>query len=190
MSSQVFFGSLNHEHKPNSMAADRHSAEEIENRVRELAEPLARDRGLEIFAVEYRGGGHLLRVFLDRRYGPVTLDDCQAVSERLSALLDEHDFIPQSYRLEVSSPGLDRPLKGQDDYLRFQGEYARLLLLQPASGNMALVGRIGEVQNGMLRLHPQGQDPLWLPLSQIRSARLEPLAERGGQDIKRKKNRN
>ncbi len=139
-----------------------------------MAEQCAASRGLEIFDVEYKPGGQMLRVFLDRRLGQVGLDDCAAVSEQLSAALDEHDIIPHSYRLEVSSPGLDRPLRGEDDYQRFRDEQAKLLLSQPVNGTTSLRGRIGEVRSGMLRMEPDGQEPLWLPLSQIRSARLDP----------------
>jgi len=163
---------------------------EIETKVWKLAEPLAQARGLEVFLVEFKPGGRLLRVYLDRKLGSVGLDDCQAVSEKLSEILDQEDIIPHAYRLEVSSPGWDRPLRGQEDYLRFRGEMARLWLFQPVSGSLNLTGRIGEIQNGMLRFYPLGQDPLWLPLSQIRSARLDPSAAEPSARHKQKKRRN
>lgn len=152
--------------------------QETIDRVRQLAEPLAEARGLTVLEVEYRPGGQLLRVFLDRRHGQVGIDDCSAVSQQLSAALDQQDLIPHAYRLEVSSPGPERPLRGQEDYARFRGERARLELSQPNGGSSVVRGAIGEVQSGMLRIEPEGQEPLWVPLSQIRSARLDPAASR------------
>lgn len=159
----------------------------IAARVRQLAEPLAEARGLRIFEVEYKPGGQLLRVCLDRFRGQVGLDDCSALSEQLSAALDERDFIPHAYRLEVSSPGLDRPLRNEEDYARFRGESARLVLTQPAGGTSSLRGRIGEIRSGMLRLEPDGQEPLWVPLAQIRSARLDPLPPPPGKTVRAKR---
>lgn len=148
--------------------------EDITVRVRRLAETAAAARGLAVLEVEYRPGGQLLRVFLDRRHGQVGIDDCSAVSQQLSAALDELDLIPRAYRLEVSSPGLDRPLRGEEDFLRFRGEPARLTLERPAGGAAVSRGRIGEMRNGMLRIEPDGEEPVWVPVSQIRSARLDP----------------
>jgi ribosome maturation factor RimP len=152
--------------------------QETIERVRRLAESLAEVRGLSVLEVEYRPGGQLLRVFLDRRHGQVGIDDCSAVSQQLSAALDQQDLIPHAYRLEVSSPGPERPLRGEEDYARFRGERARMSLAQPNGGSTVLRGAIGEVQSGMLRLEPEGQEPLWVPLSQILSARLDPAAPR------------
>lgn len=152
--------------------------QETIDRVRHLAEPLAEARGLSVLEVEYRPGGQLLRVFLDRRHGQVGIDDCSAVSQQLSAALDQQDLIPHAYRLEVSSPGPERPLRGEEDFARFRGERARLSLAQTNGASSVMRGTIGEVQNGMLRLEPDGQEPLWVPLSQIRSARLDPMAPR------------
>lgn len=159
----------------------------IAARVRQLAEPLAESRGLRVLDVEYKPGGQLLRVFLDRVHGQVSLDDCSAVSDQLSAALDEQDLVPHAYRLEVSSPGLDRPLRTDEDYARFRGEPARLLLTQPVGGSSSLRGRIGELRNGMLRLEPDGQEPLWIPLAQIRSARLDPLPPPAGKPDRKKR---
>jgi len=155
--------------------------EEIIAKVRRLAEIPASARGLEVSDVHYKAGGQILRVVLDRINGSVDINDCQAVSEQLSAELDALDLIPHAYRLEVSSPGLDRPLRREEDYRRFQGETAKLILRQPIAGNSVIRGRLADCRNGMLRLEVAGGEPLWLPLSQVRSARLdpEPLAPRG-----------
>jgi ribosome maturation factor RimP len=162
------------------MSSETISPEGITDRVRRLAEDFASSRGLEVFQVEYKPSGQLLRVFLDRRYGQVSIDDCSAVSEKLSIALDEQDLIPHAYRLEVSSPGLDRPLRNEEDYRRFRGEKAKFLLSQPINGTTSLRGAISEVQNSMLRIEPEAGEPLWLPLTQIRSARLDPLPSPAG----------
>ncbi len=149
---------------------------DIIDRVRRLAEPVAEARGLSVLEVEYRPGGQLLRIFLDRRHGQVGIDDCSVVSQQLSAALDQQDLISHPYRLEVSSPGPKRPLRGVEDYARFRGERAKLWLAQPNGGSIVVRGAIGEVKSGMLRLEPEDQEPLWVPLSQISSARLDPMA--------------
>ncbi|MRR08923.1 ribosome maturation factor RimP [bacterium] len=105
-----------------------HDPQAVIERVRALARPVAAELGLELFDVEYQPRGGLLRVVIDRPAGEVGIGDCQAASERLSAALDEADPIPHAYRLEVSSPGLDRPLRGPDDYRRFRGRLAHLVV--------------------------------------------------------------
>lgn len=155
-------------------------ASEIAAKVAELTQPLAQSRGLEVFSVEYKSGGQLLRVFIDRRGGSVGLEDCQAVSEQLSNKLDEIDLVKHTYRLEVSSPGLDRPLRNEDDYNRFSGERAKLALAKPLGGMSTVQGRIGECRNGMVRMELDGGESLWVPLGQLRWARLDPSGASGG----------
>src|SRR5919205_4087879 len=101
--------------------------------VRTVAARVAADYGLEIFDVQFRreAGGMVLRVQIDRP-GPaataedsVSVDDCANVSRDLSAILDVEDVVPSAYTLEVSSPGLDRPLRHEDDYRRFSGPPAQ-----------------------------------------------------------------
>ncbi|MBF0628263.1 MAG: ribosome maturation factor RimP [Magnetococcales bacterium] len=95
-------------------------------RLEQLADEAAVAEGCQLVEVELvpEGGSRLVRVFLDRSDGPLQLDHCAAVSDRLSALLDVHDPIAGGYRLEVSSPGLTRPLKKREDFIRFQGKLA------------------------------------------------------------------
>lgn len=99
--------------------------EEIQTKVTELVTPIADSLGIEVVDVEYVTAGRsmVLRVYLDKG-GGITLDDCADVSRELSAMLDVEDFIPGRYTLEVSSPGLDRPLKKLSDFNRFKGELA------------------------------------------------------------------
>jgi ribosome maturation factor RimP len=141
--------------------------------VRNLAQPLAEARGLELFEVEYKPGGRMLRVFLDRRNGYVDIGDCSVVSQQLSAELDRLDFIPHAYRLEVSSPGLDRPLRNGDDYRRFSGQRARFVLTQPLNGMASFSGQIRECRQEVVNIVLAGGESLWVPLGQVKSARLE-----------------
>lgn len=90
--------------------------------VYQMTEPITQELDLELVDVEYvkEAGQYILRVYVDKPEG-ITLDDCQEVSSQLSDLLDEKDPIPGSYTLEVSSPGIDRPLKKDVDFERFAG---------------------------------------------------------------------
>lgn len=94
----------------------------LEQRIGLLVEPLIKEKGLELVAVEYlKEGAHwYLRLYVDKD-GGVDLDDCSEVSHLVSEMLDEKNPIPQAYMLEVSSPGLERPLKKEEDFIRFQG---------------------------------------------------------------------
>ena len=108
-------------------------------RVRELAVGWPRSYGLDIFDVELKreGGQQVLRVVVDRP-GPaatpeesVSIEDCARVAEELGTLLDVEDVMPGEYTFEVSSPGLDRPLRSADDYRRFAGRWAKIVTSQP-----------------------------------------------------------
>jgi ribosome maturation factor RimP len=153
--------------------SDRHSAEEIIARIEDMARPLADQLGLELVEVEYRAGGDFLRIFVDRPGRGASMEDCSRLSRSLSAELDSNDPIPHPYNLEVSSPGLDRPLKGEGDYLRHSGKLARLVLAQPFDGQNVLTGHIGELKNSMVRIALRDGESVWLPLAQIRKGRLE-----------------
>ncbi len=105
------------------------------DKVEALAAEAAGANGVLLFGVEERLQGRRwwFRVTLDRLDGPVTLEDCERVSRDLSARLDVEDVVPHAYELEVSSPGLERPLREPADFARFAGERARLVLA-PAEG--------------------------------------------------------
>ena len=156
-------------------------------RVRAAAERVAHSCGLEIFDVQLRREsiGTVLRVIIDRpdRGGPelpeesVGIEDCQRVSQDLSALLDvEADELDEAalgkqYTLEVSSPGLDRPLRHEADYRRFQGRLAKVVTTQPLNGQSAFSGRIVSVEGGNVLLE-EGRRVHRVPLSQIKRANL------------------
>jgi ribosome maturation factor RimP len=114
----------------------------VEEIVEELALPVVEELSFELVDVEFlkEGANWYLRVYIDKQ-GGITIDDCQAVSERLSDMLDQKDPIRQSYILEVSSPG-ERPLKKDRDYERFRGEFVEVKLYQPLNGKKIFEGEL------------------------------------------------
>ena len=127
--------------------------------------------GLGYELVDFERSGHgMLRVFIDKPDG-IMVDDCQIVSNQLTRL-----FLVESVaydRLEVSSPGLDRPLKKEADFVRFTGQQAQLKLRMPLSGRKNFVGVIGEVGDGILQLNVDGS-PVEIDLSNLEKAHLVP----------------
>ena len=107
---------------------------DVEEAVEKLLESRLEADGLELVDVEYvRERNWILRIYIDKE-GGVDLNDCQTVSERAGALLDEADLIPDNYMLEVSSPGLDRVLKKDRDFIRYAGEDVDVKLFAPLEG--------------------------------------------------------
>jgi ribosome maturation factor RimP len=149
--------------------------------VRAIAARVADSRGLEIFDVQFRreGGGMVLRVQLDRP-GPaakaeesVSVDDCVQVSRDLSAILDVEDVVPTAYTLEVSSPGLDRPLRGADDYRRFAGRFAKIVLRSPIDGQGYFKGRLAGVEDGQVCIDAEDGRRHRVPVDVISRGNLE-----------------
>ena len=128
--------------------------------------------GYEVVELEFhsQGRGGLLRVYIDRE-GGVTVDDCEKVSRQVSAVLDVEDPIPGAYTLEVSSPGLDRPLRKEADFVRFAGERAKLELLLPKDGRKRYTGTLKGCEAGEVSIEVDGVVHR-LPLGDIAKARL------------------
>lgn len=126
--------------------------------------------GYELVDVERVGGG-LLRVFIDKPEG-ISVQDCSTVSHQLTRLflVENIDYD----RLEISSPGLDRPLKKEADFVRFAGEKAQLKLRMPMAGQKKFVGVIGVLNEGVLQLDVDGT-PVAIELSNLDKARLVPI---------------
>ena len=150
-------------------------------RIRELAAGIAAAYGLEVFDVSYDrdGGTFVLRVVLDRP-GPsataedsVSLEHCAKVSEELSAVLDVEDVVPDAYTLEVSSPGLDRPLRTRDDFQRFAGRLAKIVTAEPIARQTAFAGHLRGVEGDDVLFENEGGRLVRLPIGLIRRARLE-----------------
>ena len=137
-----------------------------------LADPLCRDEGLELVHVEYQRepGGVTLRIYLDKP-GGVTLDDCVEVSRQLDDVLDVHAKDLPPYRLEVSSPGIDRPVGKLEDYTRFTGRQAKIRVATPVSGRRNFSGVLAGVVDDTIRLQ-MDDTAVCLDFSNIIKARL------------------
>ena len=147
-----------------------------------LAEPHVRDAGLDIVEVQFgrEQTGWVLRLFIDRDaegVGPVTHEDCERVSRDVSAALDVADCIPNAYQLEVSSPGLDRPLRRERDFEKFVGESARIRLSDGVEGRRNFSGTLRAVKDGRVEIACDGRS-YELPIDDIARANLVPDWER------------
>ena len=149
--------------------------------IRAIAERVAASRGLTVWEIQSRreSSGHVVRVFIDRP-GPaatpedsVSIEDCEQVNREISTILDVEDPLPFAYTLEVSSPGLDRPLRGGDDYRRFAGRLAKVVVSEAVDNQKAFEGRLRGVDgNDVLLEAPNGRMHR-LPLGLITRGRLE-----------------
>jgi len=145
----------------------------VEEKIRKLADDLALDFGFELEDVELLGRGRrlLLRVTIDRP-GGVTLDDCEAFSRDLSAALDAEDPVAGPYTLEVSSPGLDRPLKKPRHYEKSLGKLVRIITREKVEGQGFFLGRLVGVHEKGVSISVKDR-VMEIPFENIKSARLE-----------------
>jgi ribosome maturation factor RimP len=148
-------------------------AETVSKQVEAIVLPVLEELGLELVEVQYRReqSGWVLRLIIDKHDG-VSLDDCVAVSREVGQLLDIEDFIEQSYSLEVSSPGLERPLRSMADFQRFVGRKARIKTIEPIAGEHVFIGRINQTEGESIVLEV-GRKELTIPFSMVAKARLE-----------------
>ena len=148
------------------------SEERIIAAVESFAGPVLDDMGLELVEIQFRreSGGWILRLFIDRE-GGVNVDDCASVSRQISAYLEVEDLIDHAYNLEVSSPGLERPLKRKEDFIRFSGRKARIKLKEPVDGQRVFIGLLGPVDGNTITLDIDGQQ-MEIDLDAVTRARL------------------
>jgi ribosome maturation factor RimP len=146
----------------------------IEQRVERIAARAAQDRGLELVHVEVAGpsGKPIVRIFIDKPQG-VTHEDCSELSLHVGTILDVEDFIPASYTLEVSSPGLERGLYKRADYERFKGQLAKLKTRAPINGQRNFRGRITSVEGEEVLFADRTNGEVRIPLASIAKANLE-----------------
>lgn len=150
------------------------SYEGVDDRLVTELEAIAEGVGCELVRVEFKGG--VLRLVLDREPGGVSHEDCANVSRQASALLDVVDFGPARYTLEVTSPGLDRPLYRPEDYDRFTGRLARITIQPPGERKKTVVARLaGFDPNGGGKVMVTGEkgETQVIPLPQVLKAKLE-----------------
>ena len=143
-------------------------------RLREMAQRITASEGMEVVEVQYRREGPrwVIRLFIDKP-GGVSLDDCQEISSQFGAQLEVEDLVPHHYTLEVSSPGLDRILSKESDFLRFSGRRVRITTDRPLDGRRRFRGRLEGLVEGKIQLTTETGDTLELPLARVAQARLE-----------------
>ena len=129
-----------------------------EQKVLPYMEPITAECGVELADLEFvkEGANWYLRVYIDKE-GGVTIDDCEAVSRALEAKLDEADPIEQAYILEVSSPGIDRPLKKEEDFVKYQGEMIDVKLYKAQEGRKQFQGKLLGLADGVVSLEEDGK---------------------------------
>jgi ribosome maturation factor RimP len=143
--------------------------------VRQLLDPILESMGLSLWDLEFskQGPQWLLRIFIDREPGGVTLSDCETVSRDLSAALDVEDIISHAYTLEVSSPGLDRTLSKPEHFVRFTGSMVRIKTYQPINGQKVFRGRLLGLDEDTIKVELEPGTVLEIPLTGITKASLE-----------------
>jgi ribosome maturation factor RimP len=146
---------------------------EVREEVRQMAEPLASEEGLEVVDVEQTSAGRhrIIRVYLDKP-GGVTLGDCARFSRRLSDCLDMNQTVPGRYHLEVSSPGLERPLRTLEHVARFAGERAAFVTHEPRDGRRKWEGLLLGPKDGRAGLRAEDGEEHWFDWTDVKSARL------------------
>jgi len=162
-----------------------------------LTEPYVRDAGFDLIEVQSarEPSGWVVRLFIDNpavagvgtmqgeqkaqtgQWGKVGLDDCERVSRDVSAALDVADLIPHAYQLEVSSPGLDRPLRRERDFARFVGESARIRLIDGVEGRRNFLGTLRAAKDGRVEIACDGRS-YEISIDDIQKANLVPDWER------------
>ena len=149
---------------------------DLRDRLIGMLEPELAAIGYELVELEYKGRGKagLVRLYIDRPDG-VGLDDCERVSRRVSALLDVEDPVPGQYDLEVSSPGLDRPLRTAEHYRRFVGETVKVQTVRPLEGRRRFKGPLVGFDGETLRVAVDGVERA-IPLEAVERASLAPDA--------------
>ena len=151
------------------------NASTIERKASELADRIARREGFELFSLEYIAGGRssTLRVTLDHEDG-VTVEDCAGISRQLSVALDVEDIVPREYRLEVSSPGIDRALTGASDFMRFDGHRVRIKTRESFRGRKEFCGLLEGVRDQRVVVAEPGGGRFEIPLDRVALACLDP----------------
>ncbi len=146
---------------------------EVLQRVREIVEPIVQFEGMELVDVEYRGEnrGRVLRLIIDRE-GGVTLDDCASISREVNRNLDVEGIPPGPYTLEVSSPGLNRPLKREADFQRFANRQVKVRTAVSIANRKTFRGKLLACHDGVVEVESENR-VIQIPLNQIAKANLE-----------------
>jgi ribosome maturation factor RimP len=147
--------------------------QEILDRVRVITEAILSNQGMELVDVEYRreGKGWVLRLYIDKGAG-ITIEDCSRVSQEVGRSLDVEDFISTPYTLEVSSPGLTRPLKSERDFIKYRNRWIKLKTIDPIENRRQFKGKLLGVSENGIEIEVDGRI-FQIPLSNVAKANLE-----------------
>jgi ribosome maturation factor RimP len=145
--------------------------------VAQLVEPVLESLGFRLVRIEISGrDGKTVQIMAERPDGSMTIDDCEAVSKAVSPLLDVQDIVPDSYRLEISSPGIDRPLVRPSDFVDWAGSEAKIELKAPIEGRKRFKGHLEGFEDGEVLIEAdlgeEGRKTIGLAVELIASARL------------------
>ncbi len=148
--------------------------EELQDKVSEMIEPAINDLGIDLVDIDLKKMGRkgLLRVYIETEAG-VNIDHCEQVSREVSAILDVEDPIPYAYVLEVSSPGLERPLKRPADFIRFKGNLIRVVTREAIDKQTFFVGKLSEATDHEIVLHLPKDKEITITYDNISRSRLE-----------------
>jgi len=148
-------------------------AQEIIEHVRELADPILTAEGFELVEIEFRreARGWVLRLYVDKE-GGITVDNCAWVSQEIGRSLDVEEVISSPYTLEVSSPGLTRPLKQEKDFMKYRDRWVKLTTNEPIGNQRHFKGRLRGIERNEIRIEVNGE-MIQIPLATIAKAHLE-----------------
>ena len=146
---------------------------EVIDHVRTIADPILSDQGMELVDIEYRreATGWVLRLYIDKEEG-VTVNDCAQISREIDRNLDVEDFISTPYMLEISSPGLTRPLKGEKDFIKYKNRLVKVKTYDPIENRRNFKGKLLEIFGNQIEIEMDGEI-IQIPISKIAKANLE-----------------
>ena len=152
----------------------RHMRQEVVSKIEKIAERVASSDGLEVVEVELKGSGgnQLLRISIDKPAG-VSHADCELIAKQVGTILDVEDVVPGQYTLEVSSPGVERKLLKPNDYIRFQGKKAQIVLREPVESQRRWEGTLAGFEDGTVALDTGARGVRRFPLNQVERANLK-----------------
>lgn len=146
----------------------------VSDRVQQIVRPVLNNQGLELVDVEYvkEGGDWFLRIFIDNENSDVNIGDCENISRIVSDLLDTEDPIAQAYNLEVSTPGIERPLKKLADFKKIQGKLAYIKTYAPINGQKEFAGKITKTEDNNIFIKTDKEEIIKISYNSIAKANL------------------
>ncbi|MHD0316684.1 ribosome maturation factor RimP [Fusobacterium sp. THCT1E2] len=151
---------------------EKNNKENILKKIETIVTPVVNEMALSLVDIEYLqdGGYWYVRIYVENLKGDITLEDCAAISNKIDEDIDK--LIEQRFFLEVSSPGIERPLKKMEDYIRFKGEKAKLNLKHKVDENKNFEGIIADCRDSIIYLEINDEKVMEIPFSEVRKANL------------------